>query len=85
MDTPLSSVVDLEVYDKTGAKVRFGDIFKDEKVAMVFTREALNKCAETLAELIIFSYITRSFLLRGRIIFHASKRHLSVHFHSSAK
>jgi hypothetical protein len=68
-DIPLSSVVDLEVYDKTGAKVRFGDIFKDEKVAMVFIREtciAVQKFCRAHRS----SVHPRPFPLRGMIIFY---------------
>lgn len=34
----LAEVAELEVFDRTGQKVRFGSIYKNQKVVIVFVR-----------------------------------------------
>jgi len=36
----VEDVADIEIWDATGSKVRFGTLFEDQKTAVVFIRES---------------------------------------------
>lgn len=60
----LERVSQLEVYNSMGDKVKFGTIFEDRKIVIVFLRESLKRPHFRL-NLTHPLYILRSFLLRG--------------------